>query len=67
MTICAHSGWGRYSGEEGPCPPPAEMVEIEGGSECPACRSHVVVVRGLRAERIFAADREMATLSRETR
>lgn len=35
--ICDHAGWGMYAGEEGPCPPPAEMVEIPGGWECPTC------------------------------
>lgn len=41
--MCDHSGWGQYPGEEGECPPPAEMVEIENGLQCPTCKSSMQV------------------------
>lgn len=44
--ICAHDGWGQYSDETGPCPPPAEMVAVEGGRECPTCGSRLQVFTG---------------------
>ena len=46
LFSCAHEGWGQYSEETGPCPPPAEMTEIEGGRECPTCGSRVRVFSG---------------------
>ena len=65
---CDHAGWGQYAGEEGPCPPPAEMVSIEGGQECPVCGYHVRTITGADAmTRTFAANRETATTARETR
>ena len=44
--ICEHSGWGDYPSETGPQPPPAEMVSIPGGVECPVCKFHVVSFTG---------------------
>mgnify|MGYP001573812174 CR=1 FL=1 len=53
---CDHSGWGEmgYEGETGPCPPPAEMVSISGGVECPICKYHVVSFSGDDAETYMA-------------
>lgn len=65
---CAHEGWGIYAGEEGPCPPPAELVSIEGGVECPTCGHHIRTITNPEAiTRIFALNRETATTARETR
>lgn len=64
MSVCDHEGWGIYRGEEGPCPPPTEMREVEGGVECPTCLHHICVVP---LTRVFAINRETATLARETR
>lgn len=61
MSACDHAGWGQYKGEEGPCPPPAEMREIDGGVECPVCKFHI------RSVPMSALFRETATLQRETR
>lgn len=61
--VCRHEGWGTlgYSGETGPCPPPAQMREIDGGKECPVCEFHIRYVP------MSAVFRETATLARETR
>ena len=65
--ICAHEGWGQYSGEEGECPPPAEMRSIEGGHECPICFFRVQVLTGADAMTRILSNRETATLDREVR
>ena len=70
MTICRHEGWGTmgYSGEEGPCPEPKEMTPIEGGEECDACGfRYQTLTNSEAATRIFALNRETATLDREVR
>lgn len=65
---CAHEGWGRYSGEVGNCPAPADLVAIEGGVECPVCGFHVRTLTGANAlNQVFAVNRETATIDRETR
>lgn len=46
LLTCAHDGWGQYPGETGPCPPAAEMTEIDGGRECPTCGSRIRVFTG---------------------
>ena len=68
MSTCAHDGWGQYKGETGPCPPPARMVSIDGGEECPICGYRMQMFTGADAQsRTFAVNRETATLDRETR
>ena len=65
---CDHAGWGMYSGETGPCPPPSQLRKVEGGVECPTCGYHLITRTGADAlNRVFAQDRETATLARETR
>ena len=65
---CDHAGWGQYAGETGDCPPPAELVKIDGGVECPTCGYHLVTLTGANAmTRMFAVDRETATNARTTR
>ena len=57
-----------YDSEKGDCPPPAEMRSIEGGVECPVCDYHITVITQDEAmTRVFALNRETATLGRETR
>ena len=42
--MCDHAGWGRYEGEVGDCPPPAEMKRIcQHKTECPTCKYSVAV------------------------
>ena len=65
--MCDHAGWGRYDGETGPCPPPAELRDIEGGIECPVCGYHLRTITSADAVTRIFADRETATLVRETR
>ncbi len=66
--VCRHDGWGTYLGEEGPCPPPAELQSIEGGVECPVCGYHLRTITDSGAlTRMFALNRETATSVRETR
>ena len=66
---CSHDGWGTlgYSGEVGPCPPPAEMRQIDGGWECPVCESRVQMFTGAAAQERMGVGRETATLEREVR
>lgn len=61
---CAHDGWGQYPGEDGPCPPPAEMRDVEGGRECPACHSRVSVFIGADALERAQTYRETAVQTR---
>lgn len=42
---CAHEGWGRYEGEDGPCPPPAEMNGCAHCAECPTCGYRITFVQ----------------------
>ena len=51
---CDHSGWGDYPGEEGPQPPPCELVSIPGGVECPVCKYHMVSFTGADADTYMA-------------
>lgn len=67
MSMCAHDGWGAYSGEEGPCPPPVEMRSIEGGEECPSCGYRIQMLTGAEAQTRIFSNRETATLDREVR
>ena len=48
---CAHDGWGRYEGEEGPCPPPAEMKGCAHCAECPVCGYRVTFVASCTCQR----------------
>lgn len=42
--VCRHEGWGMYSNETGPCPPPAEMkADCVHRQECLVCKSHVFI------------------------
>lgn len=62
VDVCHHDGWGQYDDETGPCPPPAEMVAVEGGRACPTCGSSLRTFSGPDALERAMASRETAVI-----